>query len=293
MALDYGDEILLERDQRTDALVSNYAANLSEIELHAALGALNKLHGILTTGPNGAIERTPGNLRVLRSLDTLLIQQMEDAGLTRTITAFTDQWFNQVEYVQRLWRAMTETMQEPLPALKFSSQQKAAFVAEQLSAMDQLRDNVVAAAIRVKSVANMTVGGLRFNAISDAMRDQFKVSLAQSKTLADTLITNFFRSVNAASFEAIQAETPKQPLRYRYSQVPDDAKTRPFCHRMIRETRERGFTHADIDVLDNNNALSNVWLACGGFSCRHIWLLDTSALEAAFKARKQMMAAVA
>lgn len=282
--------ILDEHGRNTDILVHTYTASLSDIQLHAAMASLNRLHGIIATGPDGAIERTPANLRVLRSLDSLLVAEMDNAGLTQVIQGFADQWSKQVEYVQRLWSAMSDSMKEPLPPLEFDKRQKTAFVAEQMSAMDQLRDNAVAAAINAKRTATLTMGGLNFNAISNAIQDQFAASKTQATTLADTLVTNFFRSVNAASFDTIERDGGPE-LLYRYSQSPDDAKIRPFCHRMIHETKDGGFTRDQIDRLDNDDALSNVWLNCGGYNCRHIWLMDTTALERAWANRKKPIAA--
>lgn len=283
--------ILDEHGRNTDKLVHAYTASLSDVQLHAAMAALNRLHGIIATGADGAIERTPANLRVLRSLDSLLVAEMDNAGLTQIIQGFANQWSRQVEYTQRLWSAMSDSMKEPLPALEFDKRQKAAFIAEQMSAMDQLRDNAVAAAINVKRIATLTMGGLNFHAISEAIQEQFAVSRAQATTLADTLVTNFFRSVNAASFDTIERDGGPA-LLYVYSQSPDDAKTRPFCHRMIHETKDGGFTRDYIDTLDNDNALSNVWTCCGGYGCRHVWLMDTTALERAWANRKKPIAPV-
>ena len=138
------DKIITERDRYADQLVAAYVAELANAQFRAGIAAMAKVHSRLTINlKTGTINRTPANLRVLRSMDTLLMDELDNAGLDRIIQAFADQWDSQVRYVQQLWRAMNDQMTPPLPDLKFAAKDKVAFVADQMSAVDQLRDNVV------------------------------------------------------------------------------------------------------------------------------------------------------
>ena len=50
--------------------------------------------------------------------------------------------------------------------------------------------------------------------------------------------------------------------------------TRPFCERLLKS--DRTYTREEIDRM-NNGQIPNVFVTCGGFSCRHQWVLSALA----------------
>lgn len=85
-------------------------------------------------------------------------------------------------------------------------------------------------------------------------------SEAHIRTFYDTSVSIYTREV-----EALQAtDAPETPFLYA---GPIDAKTRPFCLRLVGKV----LTREDIDALDNGQ-LDNPFLTGGGYNCRHQWV---------------------
>jgi len=97
------------------------------------------------------------------------------------------------------------------------------------------------------------------DAILQDLGDVLYYTAPQIRTLYDTSISIFARQAEALGVPP-DAERP-----FVYT-GPNDTKVRPFCKQQLGKV----FTRAKIDELDNGQ-LPNVFLTCGGYSCRHAW----------------------
>jgi hypothetical protein len=91
-------------------------------------------------------------------------------------------------------------------------------------------------------------------------------------------MTTYYRTLTDQAFQKIEEDLPEIEQRYRYS-GPLDSRNRPFCRQL--ENADKAYSRAQIAAMDNG-MLPNVFLSCGGWNCRHVWILDT---------RKQLAAA--
>ena len=101
--------------------------------------------------------------------------------------------------------------------------------------------------------------GGRRRQLSEEIAKILNIAEARTQTLYDTAVSIYGRQV-----EAEQAgDDPSTTFVY---MGPVDAKTRDFCLRHVGKV----YTRAEIDQLDNGQ-LSNVFLAGGGYNCRHVF----------------------
>lgn len=83
---------------------------------------------------------------------------------------------------------------------------------------------------------------------------------AKIETLYDTAISIYGRQVEAL----VAGDEPDTVFAY---MGPADDRNREFCAERVGKV----FTRAEIDAMDNGQ-LNDVFLTCGGFSCRHIFM---------------------
>ena len=114
------------------------------------------------------------------------------------------------------------------------------------------------------------LGGRDRGLILDDLAKRLDRSEAQMRTLYDTSLSIYGRQV-----EAIQAGN--DPLTVYVYLGPDDEVTRPFCQERVGKE----FTREQIDAMENGQ-IPDVFLAGGGYNCRHLWLeVAREAAEAA------------
>lgn len=272
-------EIVNRHNKYQDAMLEAFDQHLSDIidkaEI-ATLGALVKKLAI----QNGEITSSPGNLRVMRALDSMFMDALEDAGYSRLLNAFAGEFAGQLPYLQETLDYLSDQMKTPLPKLEWSATDLKVLDGFRQSSIEGIRGAIEAAAVVARNRVMLSIGGLEFKELVGTLKEAFGVSLARAKTLAETSQTMFYRTATDRAFEQIEKELPKQIQRYRYY-GPNDARTRIFCEQQLTRTAKRGMTRDEIDQL-NNGQIPNVMISCGGFACRHSWLLDTREIEAKF-----------
>ena len=111
-----------------------------------------------------------------------------------------------------------------------------------------------------KEIVNGVIGGVPPNEILKAVRGQGSLSSGQLKTLIDTTMNDYSRTVTKLMMDNMPDNT-----KYEYI-GPLDEKTRPACVEMIaagRLTKDQ--------ILKNFSKFGNILANGGGYNCRHKW----------------------
>jgi hypothetical protein len=128
--------------------------------------------------------------------------------------------------------------------------------------------------------ALFSIGGLKFVDLVESLASKISASLPRVRTIAETSMTTYYRTLTDQAFQKIEKDLPEIDHRYRYS-GPLDSRNRPFCRRL--EEADKAYSRAEIGEM-NNGQIVNVYLTCGGWNCRHVWILDTRKPAAALAA---------
>ncbi len=270
-------ESIFKRQARyQDSMLEAFYGHLTDITQSAQAKVIAQLQKRLSI-TDGVMDRTPGNLRVLRSLPTMFQDAMDSSGYPRLVDAWTAQFSQQLPFLQDTLEYISEHLKEPLPAMQFTATDLKVLDGVRASTVATLESVVEMAGTQAMQRALFSVGGLDFEEITGLVADRMSVSVAQARTLADTAQNVFFRTASDVQFRRIEEAYPEEKRLYVYS-GPDDKITRPFCHRLLQ--RKRAFTRQEIDAMDNQQ-LPNVALTGGGWNCRHSFIWDVRSLQEA------------
>lgn len=121
----------------------------------------------------------------------------------------------------------------------------------------QLGDQISTALWR--STVDGVLGLRPVNDLVDELAAVTDVSTRQARTLHDTAVSSYGRSVEQLGLPGEGSD------RFLYI-GPDDTETRPFCEDRVGQV----FTRDEISEMDNGQ-LPNVLLTGGGYNCRHAW----------------------
>jgi hypothetical protein len=269
------DDIHRQQSRYTDSMVSAFEEHLRVIVGRAQASVMASLQKRLSI-TDGVIDQTPGNLRILRTLNDLFVKEMDEAGYERLVNAFVGEFRGQLIFVEEVIQYLSDAMVTPLPALKWTAKDADIFGGFATNAATALETAVEATAGSVMTRAMFSIGGLKFEDLVKTLIEKFETTVARARTLADTSMTVFYRTATDRAFQQIEGDLPEKEVRYRYA-GPDDAVTRPFCHRLL--AIDKAYSREQIDEM-SNGMLPNVWLTCGGWSCRHSWIIDVRGLLA-------------
>jgi hypothetical protein len=261
-------------------MVATFKSHLQEIIQKATGHVAATLSGKLSiTG--GVIDQTPGNIKVLRNANNLFMKEINSAGYTRLVDAFTNEFPGQLPFLQDTIGYLGEQVKEKWPPLKFKADDLQVFNAVKLNAVSSLETVMEAAAGSAMTRGMFSVGGLKFTDLVDTLADKLAQSVPRAVTIADTSMSVFYRTMADRAYQAIEEGQPKErELKFIY-QNPVDAITRDFCMDLM--AAGDSYTRDEIDEMDNGQ-MDSVWLTAGGWNCRGQWLLDTSEWEATAKA---------
>jgi hypothetical protein len=62
-----------------------------------------------------------------------------------------------------------------------------------------------------------SVGGIKFKDLVKILADKFEMTVAKTKSLADTAMTTYFRAATGRALEKIQQDVPEIKLKYESS----------------------------------------------------------------------------
>lgn len=253
-------------------MVNSFKDDLTVILAAARREVISLLTDRLTV-VDGRVAKTKSNTRILQQVDAVFHRAMRRAGYQRAVTTYVGKFGGQFEFFQDTLDRLGKEIGKDL-RVDFGVRARAMFTQQQVSAVrliDSAVDSVAAAAERQ---AMLSIGGLRLGQLIDAIAAKLDTTVPQAVTLADTSLSMFYRTITDRGYKLIERDLP-DTVQVRYSYAgPDDKLVRPFCVKMLRLTAQgKTWTRADIDRMSNGQ-LPNVFLTCGGWNCRHQWLLQ-------------------
>lgn len=266
--------IAKDHDGYITSVIEAFQRELTSILAAAEARLQADLHDMLVLDDKGRVIRSVGNAQALRSLDDLFMQELDKCGYQHLLDAFVNQFPQQFAFFQRTLDALSSSMAEPLPKIAFTPRDLQVFQDYGLTQKDVMTSVVSNVAATAKNRILLSYGGLPFKELVGALAEALHKSIPESAGIAETATATFYRIITDIGFKKIEDDMPGMTLYYRYY-GPDDKVTRPFCKHLL-EAAKKAWTRAEIDAMDNGQ-LPNVFETCGGFRCRHWWLLDTQA----------------
>ncbi|MFB3777142.1 MAG: hypothetical protein ACE141_06000 [Bryobacteraceae bacterium] len=252
-------------DRTTGAFTERLRQILAEVQARI----VGRLQRDLAIDEEGKIASTPANIRALGRLDALFRAEMQRLGYDRLVDAFVAQFPREIPFFQESLEAIGRELKTPLPRIRWTARDLQAFGAQQISTGTLLDDVIAKAGEAAKRQALFSVGGLDFTTLTLELTEQFNRSISECSGLAATSMSTFYRMVADRGYGKIQEDLPEAVLQFRY-EGPHDRVTRPFCERLLKS--DRTYTREEIDRMDNGQ-IPNVFVTCGGFNCRHQWVL--------------------
>jgi hypothetical protein len=269
-------EIILKHDGYVTATVNGYTSRLQDIVSAATARTIAELHQKLDILPDGTIANTPANQRVLRGLDAIFEDEMGAAGFEALNKAYAGQFAGQLPFLDEIIDKIGEALDKPLPDVKdaIRAEDRKALAAQQASTVANLDTVVDTVAASAKRQALFGVAGLSAKDLAETLATAFGKTVGQAEAIADTAQVVWFRTVSDRSFQVIEKDLPEMVIRYEL-EGPDDKLTRPWCHKMLALTRKTPLTRAEIDEHPNGQ-LPNPFVTCGGWNCRHSFMVALS-----------------
>jgi hypothetical protein len=268
------DKIHAQQSAYQDAMVRAFEEHLRAIVTASQASVTAKLQHDLVI-EDGIIQQTPGNLKLIRNLNNLLVKEMKKRGLKTLLNAYAGEFPQQLQFFDQTLEYLSEQMDTPLPKIKFTGADISVMSSFQANAVSSLETAMETAAAAVMTRGMLSVGGLRFGELVETLGKRLDVGIAQARTIADTGMSVFYRTATDRGYRAIEASFGKTVVKYKYS-GPNDVLTRPFCVHLLAV--DKAYTREQIDKMSNGQ-LPNVFISGGGWNCRHNFLLDVSELE--------------
>jgi hypothetical protein len=261
-------QINKDRSQFIDATTTVYRERLDRIVSRTQATVSAQLANRLQVGVDGNILPNQSNREVIRSIDRLFSKEMERRGFDDLNRWFSNQFPKQLPYFQDTLDAISETLVNPLPEVELRPSDARALAHLQITATDQLDAVAEIAGAAARKKALLQIGGSGLSDLTDAIVETFEATIPEARTLAETSMSTYFRTITDRGFQFIENKTGKTAL-YEY-QGPDDKRTREFCQNLLESKKQ--YTRAEIDAMSNGQ-LPNTFRTGGGFNCRHAFVM--------------------
>ena len=250
------------------SLISNFERELTGILGTAQARTLAILRDQLTV-KDGKIVRSITNTKTLRKFDEIFLQELNRAGYQHLLSEFTSQLPGQLPFFQETLDRLSSAMKAPLPKIQFGPNDLKVFTDQGVSAKDGLDAVVESIAAQAKQRILLSTGGLSFADLAESLATYLHKALPEATGLAETATATYYRIIADRGYQIIQQDLPLLELKYKYY-GPLDKLTRPFCAHL--EQVNKTYTREQIDEMDNGQ-IPNVFISCGGWRCRHQWLI--------------------
>jgi hypothetical protein len=258
------DEIHARQDQFYDSMIDAFVEHLSAVVSKAQARMAGYLQANLAITA-GKIDQSPGNLRIIRTLDDRFMDFLDDAGYSSLMNGYVSSFSGETAFLQDTLEYLG------YKPVAFTSADLKVFSGLQLNAVTSMTTIAEAAAGTAMQQALFSIGGLKFSDLLESLASKIDAALPRVRTIAETAMTTYYRTLTDQAFQQIEKDLPEIDQRYRYS-GPLDSRNRPFCRRL--EVADKSYSRVEIAAM-NNGQIPNVYLSCGGWNCRHVWILDT------------------
>lgn len=260
-----------------DTLVKAFTDELGRIVMEARATVIDALTARLTV-VGGVINKTKSNQAVLRSIKPLFESAMQKAGYGALVDEYVAKFNGQFVYFDEHLAEFGKTIGHDV-SVTFGPRDRSLFEAQQVNTIHLLEGAIESVAYDAQRQAILSIGGMKLSELISEIADQFDKAVGEATTLADTALSSFYRTITDRGYRMVERSTPKNiEIRYKYA-GPSDRVTRPFCQRLLDLTAKGvTFTREEIDAMDNGQ-IPGVFTSCGGFNCRHQWLIVQRILD--------------
>lgn len=253
-----------------DALIASFEDMLRQTLTRARNQVSGYLRSQLEVDDANRIRPISRNVSIVRRLGTQYSKALSKSGYDALIHAFVSQFPGQFPYMNQVLDHISDSLRTPLPPVDINPRAIDPAVKRQLVALSSIKSILTGAVNQSMLRTLFSLGGLTVDDLTSVLASKVDATVPQARTLAATSMSTFYRSLVNQSFEEVAKSSPDVVLLYRYD-GPSDKLTRPFCREQL--ARKRPITRAQIDALDNGQ-IPDVFLTCGGFNCRHQWVID-------------------
>jgi hypothetical protein len=266
-------EGLVDRlDQRTDSIISTFDTGFTKVLQKAQVRVALALRSQLDLDADGDIRSTVANLRAIKALPTMFRQALEKAGYDDLVVNFIASFDGGLPIMDDILAQITNDYE--IKVVKFTPEDKKYFAEMKTGLAVDLEAGIDTVATQARRATLFSLGGTAFEDLTVDLAERLSASYGQASTIAATGISTFYRTIADRGYQHIDdslARTNRQ-LEYTYY-GPQDKLTRPFCTRLMHQAANgKTWTRAVIEGMDNGQ-LPNVFQTCGGFNCRHQWVV--------------------
>jgi hypothetical protein len=258
-------------DARIESMTGAFSTQLNQILMKAQAKTLAVMQGGLTFGVDGRISRTPENRRHLSKLEQVFRNEMRGAGYDALVNAYVGEFPGLIPYFQQTVNAIFMEWREMPALLEWGPADLQLTIRKAASTASDLQLLVGRLGAQAQAKALLSFNALRFSDLTEFIARHTGQTLPQARSVASTATANYYRAIADTGFQRIEETRPG--LLYTY-EGPNDILTRPFCERVLMS--DRSFSRAEIEgKLENwaGHSLPNVMVTCGGYNCRHQWIL--------------------
>lgn len=256
---------VLAVDARIQTLTAEFTRDLNQAVMQAQANTLAVLQRSLTFN-GGKVATSPGNRKAVSGIAATFLAQLRAAGYDRAVMELVYSMPGLTPYFQETLNAIFETLKMPPPRITFTPQQLELAAEVGVSTRVELNQAVSALARQAQAKALFSFGAVSYSDLAVFLSKYTGQTVTQGESLASTGLTTYYRTIADLGFKEIEEE---YDAKYVYD-GPDDAFTRPFCHRIMQSNRPR--TRREIEQMDNGQ-MPDVMRTCGGYRCRHQWVL--------------------
>lgn len=272
------DEVLSNHSDQLDSIVKVGFTDQYERILGAATKDVQKQLTERLKITDGKVANTISNHKTLATVDDMFKEALDANGFGDLLQSYTDKFDGQFESFNSVLAHVSGELKYPLPPVTFTKGKIATINLQKVKAQELLRGVTELAAMRAKAQALQSVGALTPRELAASVSETLGTSLAQAETIADTSISTFYRTITDKGYQQIEADLPGFKIRYKYL-GPLDRITRPFCTKLEVASRAgRSWTRDQINRMNNGQKMP-VFTTCGGFNCRHQWIISASDLN--------------
>ncbi|WP_321471146.1 hypothetical protein [uncultured Paludibaculum sp.] len=276
----------LSHEQAIDNLVALFEEEALRIAAKARRETLYILQ-IRLAVTDGVIDRTQANARALNQVEAIYKRAMRAAGYDTLVQEYVNSFNGQFVFFSDVLAALGDSIGRNL-TFTFGDRDKALFLQQQAQASLMLHQAVDIQAKAAQQQAMFSIGNIRAADLTRMISEKLDLTAGRAGAVADTSLSTFYRTVADRGYQQVEAslgQRKRLKIRYRFG-GPNDKLTRPFCvHalagaaysglrgvKVLASAGDRAYTREEIDQMSNGQ-LPNVMATCGGFRCRHQWMM--------------------
>lgn len=266
-------EGLVEKlDYRTDGIISTFDTGFTSVLQKAQVRVALAMRSKLSLDVDGDIKATAANLRVIKALPAIFRQALESEGYDSLVVEFLSRFDGGLTVMDDILAKITNDFE--VKPVTFSAEDKKYFGEMKTGIAIDLESGIATVAGQARRATMYSLGGTAFDDLAVDLAERLSISYGQSSTIAATGISTFYRTIANHGYQHIEDSLAKTNRQLEFTYVgPNDKLTRPFCTR-LRGQAENGktWTRGQIESMDNGQ-LADVFETCGGFNCRHQWVV--------------------